>query len=88
MVTSNLLKCASAVAGWLATHAMPGSTAPRPARGAILLPGMAWVAFFIGAIAATCALRLHAPVPFVWPLPLLAILYADLSHAERQHEPE
>lgn len=61
---------------------------PRPARGAILLPGMAWVVFFIGAIAATCALRLHAPVPFVWPLPLLAILYADLSHAERQHEPE
>lgn len=87
VVTSNLLKCASAVAGWLASL-WPGSTAQRPARGAILLPGMAWVAFFIGAMAATCALRLHAPLPFVWPLPLLAVLYADLGHAERQHEPE
>lgn len=87
VITSNLLKCASAVAGWLVSL-LPGSTCARPARGTILLPGLAWAAFFLGAMAATAALRLHAPLPFLWPLPLLAILYADLAHAERAHDPD
>lgn len=82
VMTSNLLKCASAIAAWLLS-CWPGSTRPRPARGAIMLPGLSWIAFLMGAATASMALTIHGSLPFLWPLPFVLTLYHDIGRAER-----
>ncbi|WP_395495009.1 YoaK family protein [Acetobacter sp. KSO5] len=82
VITSNLLKCAAAFAAWLMS-CLPGSAVPRPPRSAIFLPGLSWVAFLMGAATASIALSLKSSLPFLWPLPLVALLCWDISRAER-----
>lgn len=82
VITSNLLKCAAALAAWLMS-CLPGSTFPRPRRSAIFLPSLSWVAFLLGAATASMALSLNTSLPFLWPLPLVALLGWDISRAER-----
>ncbi|MFT8308269.1 YoaK family protein [Acetobacter malorum] len=82
VITSNLLKCAAALAAWFMSY-LPGSTVPRPPQSAIFLPGLSWVAFLLGAATASMALSLKTSLPFLWPLPLVALLCWDISRAER-----
>lgn len=82
VITSNLLKCAAAIASWLMSF-WPGSTISRPPPGTILLPGLSWVSFLVGAATASVALSMKSSLPFLWPLPLVAVLSLDISRAER-----
>lgn len=82
VITSNLLKCAAALAAWLMSY-LPINTVSRPSRSAVFLPGLSWVAFLMGAATASVALSLNSSLPFLWPLPLVAILCIDISRAER-----
>jgi uncharacterized membrane protein YoaK (UPF0700 family) len=78
VITSNMLKCASALASTLAMRC-GASQGPALPAGAILLPGLSWVGFASGAMLGALALLWHAPLPFLWPLPWLAILYVDIA---------
>ncbi|MCI1242960.1 MAG: DUF1275 domain-containing protein [Acetobacter fabarum] len=80
VITSNMLKCASALASAVALRC-GASTGPALPAGAILLPGLSWVGFAGGAMLGTLALLWQAPLPFLWPLPWLAILYIDITPA-------
>ncbi|MDE7548653.1 YoaK family protein [Acetobacter fabarum] len=78
VITSNMLKCASALASAVALRCGASTGAALPA-GAILLPGLSWIGFAGGAMLGALALLWHAPLPFLWPLPWLAILSLDIS---------
>ncbi|BAU37526.1 hypothetical protein APT_00444 [Acetobacter pasteurianus NBRC 101655] len=86
VITSNLLKCASALATSLAAR-WPGSTVKPPPPGAALLPGLSWLGFAAGALCGTLAMAWHVPLPFIWPLPLLVLLYLDIARAEAHNAP-
>lgn len=83
VITSNMLKCATALATTVAARCRACKTGP--AHGAIVLPALAWVGFACGAMLGALALLLHAPLPFLWPLPWLAILYIDITHIWTRH---
>lgn len=78
VITSNMLKCAAALANAVALRCGASRVSPLPA-GAIVLPGLSWVGFACGATLGAVALLWHAPLPFLWPLPWLAILYIDIT---------
>ncbi|MFT9067086.1 MAG: YoaK family protein [Acetobacter syzygii] len=80
VITSNMLKCASALAAAFALRCKAGKTEPPP-PGAIVLPALAWGGFACGAVLGALALLWGAPLPFLWPLPWLAILYIDITPA-------
>lgn len=81
VITSNMLKCASALAAALAIRCGASNVAPPPA-GSIVLPALSWGGFACGAMMGALALLWHAPLPFLWPLPWLAILYVDIRRAK------
>ncbi|GAN69211.1 DUF1275 family protein [Acetobacter orleanensis] len=87
VMTSNLLKCAAAIANWLLSF-WPGHKIARPALAAIFLPGLSWVAFLAGAAAASMALSLRSSLPFLWPLPFVLAMYWDMNGAERDGQSE
>ncbi|GFE92776.1 YoaK family protein [Acetobacter persici] len=82
VITSNLLKCAAAIAAWLLSF-WPGRKIPRHSLATLFLPGLSWVAFLAGAAVASLALGLHAQFPFLWPLPVIILLCIDIGRAER-----
>ena len=82
VITSNMLKCASALATALAIRCGASSIAPQPA-GSIVLPALSWGGFASGAMLGALALLWAAPLPFVWPLPWLALLYVDIRRTKR-----
>lgn len=80
VITSNMLKCASALASAVAVRCKSARATP-PAPGAIVLPALSWGGFACGALIGALALLWGAPMPFLWPLPWLAILYIDIKRA-------
>lgn len=77
VITSNMLKCASALAAAMAIRCGASDVTPPPA-GSIVLPALSWGGFACGAMLGALGLLWHAPLPFLWPLPWLAMLYAGL----------
>nr|WP_194301115.1 YoaK family protein [Acetobacter lambici] len=84
VITSNMLKCASALASAVALRCGACKAGAQPA-GAIILPALSWIGFAGGAMLGALALLWHAPLPFLWPLPWLAILYIDMTPAKTRH---
>ncbi len=81
VITSNMLKCASALAAAVAMRCGASRVSPPPA-GSIVLPALSWGGFACGAMLGALALLWRAPMPFLWPLPWLAILYVDITPAK------
>ncbi|MFT8418143.1 MAG: YoaK family protein [Acetobacter sp.] len=84
VITSNMLKCASALAAAVAIRCGASKVAPPPA-GAIVLPALSWGGFACGAVLGALVLLWRAPLPFLWPLPWLAILYIDIAPTRTRH---
>lgn len=82
VITTNLLKAASGIATWLAAKFKPARV-KFPLSGSILLPGLSFLSFFMGAVMAALGLALHGSFPFLWPLPFLGLLYWDVWRTER-----
>lgn len=84
VITSNMLKCASALAAAVAIRCGASTVTPPP-PGAIVLPALAWGGFACGAMLGALALLWQAPLPFLWPLPWLGILYIDITPARARN---
>ncbi|MFT9296564.1 MAG: YoaK family protein [Gluconobacter sp.] len=82
VITTNLLKAASGIATWVAAKLAP-SRVGNPLSGSILLPGLSFLSFLMGAVMAALGLAMHGSFPFLWPLPFLALLYWDVWRTER-----
>ena len=82
VITTNLLKAASGIATWMAAKLAP-SRVTTPLSGSILLPGLSFLSFLMGAVMAALGLAMHGSFPFLCPLPFLALLYWDVWRTER-----
>lgn len=78
VITNNILKCLNALATTI-YHKLWDSQIPLPKSGAIILPALSWLGYINGAVIGACALVWHGPLPFLWPLPWLILLYLDVS---------
>ena len=87
VVTTNLLKAASGVAGVIASRLLPEKM-PLPLAGSILLPTLSWFSFLIGVMLGAVILATQNTYPFLLPVPFLAFLYWDVFTAERAGQKE